>query len=316
MARKPPSGVTTIVICAAVSCLVPGLAAHAQQPENLELTLVRPDGARETLAVLPPSVFAPRVSPDGSRVVFETQAQEEGSETPVARLWVAELDDIESRRSIPPVGGLLNWAAVWTADGEHLVFLASHPERTDTLYRQSADGTADGAPLIEARSAESWTPDGKQLTYLTLQGDGDYGISLLDVEAGDTSTVIDLPGSAEHSSHISPDGQWVAFASNETGRFEVWIAPLREPANRHRVTTDGGGHPLWSPDGGTLYFDRDQQLYELEIDPAADGGVEIGEARALPIMGFVQGLYRRQFDLLPDGTAFLMLFPPSSNEAR
>lgn len=284
-----------------------GVAASAQPPAGLELALVDLDGRVEVLGAVPPSVFAPRVSPDGQRVVFETVDRDADDTT--AQLWIAGLRDIDARRPLPRIAGPINWAALWTTDGDGLVFVVSGPSRSDTLFRRSAAGTADGERLLDARSAESWTPDGRHLTYLTLQGDEDYGISLLDVETGETRTLIDLPGSAEHSSSVSPDGRWVAFVTNESGRFEVWVAPLANPSDRYPVTREGGGHPLWSPDGGKLYFDRDQRIYEIAIETAGDRGVEVGAPRPLPIEGFVQGLYRRQFDLMPDGRAFLVLLP-------
>jgi hypothetical protein len=103
----------------------------------------------------------------------------------------------------------------------------------------------------------------------------------------------------------------VAYSSNETGRFEVWAAPLDLPAARRQLTRDGGGHPLWSPDGRTIYFDRDGRIYQLAVEASGDS-ITAGEPVALPIEGFQQGLYRRQFDLTPDGRAFLVLFivPP------
>lgn len=290
-----------------VAATLLGLTASAQPPASLELALVDLDGRVEVLGVVPPSVFAPRVSPDGQSVVFETIDGDAGGTT--ARLWVAELRATDARRPMPQVEGPINWAALWTTDGDGIVFVVSGPSRPDTLFRRSAEGTVDGEPLLVARSAEAWTPDGRHLTYLTLQGDDDYGISLLDVETGETRTLIDLPGSAEHSSNISPDGRWLAFTTNESGRFEVWVAPLANPSDRHPVTRDGGGHPLWSPDGRKLYFNRDRHLYEVSIETSADHGVEVGAARPLPISGFEQGLYRRQFDLMPDGRAFLVLLP-------
>jgi Tol biopolymer transport system component len=159
--------------------------------------------------------------------------------------------------------------------------------------------------LLDARSGEGWTASG-ELLYLTLRGDGDYGIAMFDLSTGISTTLLDLPGSAQHSSKVSPDGGSIAFASNETGRFEVWVAPLPFTGERRQITHEGGGHPLWSPDGGTIYFDRDQRLYAQRLDAHLNPD---GEPIALPIEGFTQGLYRRQFDLLPDGSAFVMLFP-------
>jgi len=156
-------------------------------------------------------------------------------------------------------------------------------------------------------------PGGTHLRFLTLKetgGSRDYGIALLDMSSRAITTVIDLPGSAQHSSAVSPDGRWMAYASNETGRYEVWLEPLPGTGMRYRITKDGGAHPLWRPDGRALYFDRDHQMFSVAVnvnDPAS-----IGAPVALPITGFAQAEYRRQFDLLANGREFLMLFPVSS----
>jgi hypothetical protein len=282
-----------------------GHVAAAQQPAGFEVALVGLDGAKEVLGVLP-TVFAPRISPDGERVAFELVAP--GENRP--RLFVAPLTDLDARQPLPQVGGPVNFAAMWTLDGQRLVFLAQG-EAPDALYWQSADGAGDAEHLIDARSAESWTPGGERLTFLTLEADDDYGISLLDIESRSESVLIDLPGTAQHSSNVSSDGRWIAYTSNETGRFEVWAAPIQRPAARRQLTHDGGSHPLWSPDGRTIYFDRGNRMYRLGVD-VTDDSITAGEPAELPIAGFQQGQYRRQFDLMPDGRAFLVLFPVSS----
>ena len=121
--------------------------------------------------------------------------------------------------------------------------------------------------------------------------------------------LVDLPGSAQHSSSVSPDGKWMAYASNETGRYEVWIEPLPRTGARYQVTRDGGSHPLWLPDGQALYFDRDHQMFRLAVN--TQDMSSRGEPTPLPIKGFAQAEYRRQFDLMPDGRQFLVLFPMS-----
>ena len=86
-------------------------------------------------------------------------------------------------------------------------------------------------------------PGGTHLRFLTLKetgGSRDYGIALLDMSSRAITTVIDLPGSAQHSSAVSPDGRWMAYASNETGRYEVWLEPLPGTGMRYRITKDGG----------------------------------------------------------------------------
>ena len=288
----------------ALLMLLGGLGARGQVPAGFELTLVAVDGARKVLGQLPPSVYAPRVSPDGERVAFETR---DPSSSDGARLWTAQLSDIPSRRPLPLVVGPVNWAPMWTPGGERLVFIVSGESRPDAIYWRRADGTGDAEHLIDTRAGEGWIADGSQLRFLTLTGNRDYGISLFDMASRTVTPFIDLPGSAQHSSSMSPDGQWMAYASNETGRYEVWIESFPRTGARYQVTRDGGSHPLWLPDGQSLYFDRDHQMFQLAVNTKDMSSSS--EPIRLPIEGFAQAEYRRQFDLMPGGRQFLMLFP-------
>ena len=290
------------VICALITFAA---ARMMGQPPAQELRLVELDGSSKVLGRVAPSTFAPRISPDGKRVAFETRdpAGPDG-----AAIWIADLSNLADRRSLPSAGGMLSWAPMWTPDGERLVFLVSS-DRPDAIYWRPGDGTGTVEHLVDARSAEGWVGGGAQMRFLTLTGNRDYGISLLDMKTHGITSVIDLPGSAQHSSAVSPDGRWMAYASNETGRYEVWLEPFPKTGARYRLTQDGGSHPLWRPDGQSLYFDRDRQLFQLSVnleDPSVSA-VPV----PLPIKGFAQGEYRRQYDLMPNARQFVMLFPSS-----
>ena len=280
-----------------------GSRTRGQAPASLELALVDVDGTKNVLGQLPPSVYAPRVSPDGRRVAFETR-DPSGPDGP--RLWTAELSSIGARQPLPVVAGPVNWAPMWTPDGARLVFIVSG-ERGDAVYRRRADGTGNAEHLIDTRAGEGWNAGGSQMRFLTLTGNRDYGISLFDMASRTVTRLVDLPGSAQHSSAMSPDGKWMAYASNETGRYEVWIEPFPPTGARAQLTRDGGSHPLWLPDGQSLYFDRDHQMFRLAVN-THDLSSRV-EPAPLPIKGFAQAEYRRQFDLMPDGRQFLVLFP-------
>jgi len=294
----------TLISIFALTALLGGSLSHAQAPVGFELALVDLDGTKTVLGQLPPSVYAPRVAPDGKRVAFETRDLK-GPDG--FRLWTADLADPAGRRPFPQTG-VANWAPMWSPDGQRLVFIISG-DRPDSLYWQRTDGTGSAEHLIDTRAAEGWVAGGSQMRFLTLTGNGDYGISLLDMTSRAVTRFVDIPGSAQHSSAVSPDGKWMAYASNETGRYEVWIEPFPQTGARHQITRDGGSHPMWLPDGQALYFDRDHQMFRVAVN--AKDMSSRAEPTPLPIKGFAQAEYRRQFDLMPDGRQFLVLFPVS-----
>jgi Tol biopolymer transport system component len=275
----------------------------AQAPAGYELTLFGIDGTSTVVGRLPASVYAPRVSPDGRRVAFETR---DAKGPDGARLWTADLTNLAGRQPLSSTNGPINWAPMWSPDGQRLVFIVSG-DKPDAVYWRRADGTGTAEHLVDTRAAEGWIGGGAQLRFITLTGDRDYGISYLDMASRKVTTIVDHPGSAQHSSALSADGRWMAYASNETGRYEVWLQPFPGTGARYQITRDGGSHPLWSPDGRTLFFDRGQQMFRLDVntkDPSAKA-----DPVALPIKGFAQAEYRRQFDLMPNGRQFLVLIP-------
>ena len=286
--------------------------AQPQAPRlNYELTLVDMQGQKKVLATLPDSVFAPRVSPDGKRVAFELLDAPVPGEPQLTRIQVASIDDLDKRRALQPtVTARRHVAPVWSPDGDWIAFVATG-NAADAIFRERSDGSIQPRYLVDGRAVEGLYEGGFQeagrMVFITLKGEKDYGISMMDLGSMQVTRLVDLPGSAQHSSRVSPDGKWLAYASDETSRQEVWLEPLPITGKRYQITRDGGAHPQWSPDGGKLYFDTGGRLYSTTL---ATSGEPVASAPvALPIQGFQQGAARRQYDLTPDGKSFLMLFP-------
>jgi Tol biopolymer transport system component len=286
-----------------LACACP--ASLAQDVSGYELALVDLKGRKQVLGSLPASVFAPRVSPDGRQVAFELADAGEGAAQ--TRVYIAELQDLGARRALPLVGTGRNWAPIWTPDGTRVVFLVSG-EGADSLWWRRADGSGEAERLTDGRAPEGVSADGRQLVFITRTGNRDYGISMLDIGTRAVAPLVDRPDSEQHSSRLSPDGRWIAYSSNETGRQEIWLEPVPTTGKRFRMTQTGGRHPLWAPDGRTLYFDQDGRMFRVAL--FLDSEVpKASDPKGLPIRGFQQGELRRQFDLTPDGRRFVLLFP-------
>jgi Tol biopolymer transport system component len=268
----------------------------AQRGAAIQLVLIDREGHRTPVGALPPATFAPRISPDGQEIVFDTQND--------GQLWIAKLSDVATKRQLSTEG--TNRGPMWSGDGKRILYITDY-QGAEALFWRATDGT--GTPELlttPARAPESWSPRTPGFSFITLAAAGDYDIWTFALADKRRVPFANIPGSPQHSSHYSPDGRWIAYVSAETGRLEVYVRPAAGPDAAIQVSKNGGGHPLWSPDQKELYFDNAGQMFAVEI--SAEPSFRAATPVALPISGFIQGPLRRQYDLMPDGKHFLMMF--------
>ena len=104
---------------------------------------------------------------------------------------------------------------------------------------------------------------------------------------------------------LSPDGRWLAYASNESGRLEIYVQPVPGPGSRVQVSITGGGEPLWSPQSGTLFYRSAERLViaaRLQMAP-----LRVERWDTLFVDRLKQGLSRRNWSVFPNGKEFLMI---------
>jgi Tol biopolymer transport system component len=254
-----------------------------------KLVLIGPDGTRTVLGDVPGDTFSPRLSPDGQHVSFQSRGA----------AWVADIHDLTSRHQFKPASNVT--FPVWR-DATRLVFISMQDR--PSLYSAAMD--ADRADLLVdvARAPDGWSDANDGASFITLEGD-DYDIWFYSATTKRVTPLVVIQGSRQLSSQISPDGKWVAYKSDETGAFEIWVQPFPS-GPRVRVTRNGGRNPRWSADGRELFFDDDRQIFAMMV--TSENPLTFSAARALLVTGFVQaGSLRRQWDVAADGRFLIIV---------
>jgi serine/threonine protein kinase len=211
----------------------------------------------------------PELSPDGKRVAV--------TRGPVGAndLWIEE----GARNSRFTFGQGNNVFTIWSPDGRRVVF-ASNRKGVLDLYQKPADGSGSEELLFESadtKQPDSWSPDGRFILYWSAQNKGDLMVLPLapDQKTGDGKpyAFLSTPFN-EQNGVFSPDGKWVAYESNESGRYEIYVRPFPGPGGQWQVSTGGGNSPRWRAGGPVgkyelYYLAPDQKLMAAGV--AAQG---------------------------------------------
>jgi Tol biopolymer transport system component len=243
------------------------------------------------------------LSPDEKRIAVEVR-DVEGQD-----LWVIDAArGVASRLTSDPG---IEFDPVWSPDSREIAF-GSSGGGEDGLLRKGLQGEP-ASPLSDARGAEqgsraipeSWSSDGATLLYKTLGGRTVFALS---VEGGGEAEAVLETSAPLDEPQLSPDGQWLAYVSRESGAWEVYVAPFRRPGERVRASVAGGGQPRWRGDGKELFYvAADGQLMAVDVR-AGEGRLEIGLPTQL-FAGVMADPYTDHYAVSADGQRFLVKVP-------
>ncbi len=283
---------------------------------NRLLGLADRNGDVEFLAVTPDRYLHPRLSPDGSRLTVQT-ANENGSE-----IWVYDLSGETAIRQLTQGGN--SFRPIWTPDGERIAF-ASTREGPMSIYLQRADGGGLAEPLTTAEGGTAHWPgsfsrDGILSFTENHPTDGNSNIwTLLLEEGAEPELYYGLPDSRQLNPLFSPDGKWLAYWSTEELSNEVYVQPFPAvPGVKHKITQNTGAMPLWSPDGGELFYRPSPAGLGIlnGVDVSTEPAFNFSTERTLRIEGFAVVAFHRDYDITPDGERFLMVFPADQTDGE
>jgi Tol biopolymer transport system component len=244
-----PVGVDSVFNLAGLSVSPQGFIAYRDGgSEPNQLTWFGRDGTRVGTAGGSNLIY-PELSPDDRHVALSRAAQGGGYD-----VWLMDLlRGGLTRFTFDP---LSDGSPVWSPDGMRIAFV-SNRQRGPGLYVKPSSGAREEELLFESTAYQapfSWSPDGEVLLYVINDPKTTFDIWTYSfMSDGQRLPWLQTPF-AETGAQFSPDGRWVAYQSNESGRFEIYVQPSSAGSAKRQISTDGGTMPRWRADGRELFF--------------------------------------------------------------
>jgi serine/threonine-protein kinase len=272
------------------------------------LVWVDRDGKEEPIVGAPTRAYVyPRISPDGRKVALDIRDQEND-----IWMWDAERRTL-TRLTFDPG---LNRGVAWSTDGTRIAFSRAG-ENGESIYWQPPDGAGTPEPLTTGDPSRpqvpySFSPDGRLL--FGEPGAPPHDLYFVDMRNRQKVALLTAPHD-EFNAEVSPDGRWLAYQSNESGRDEIYVRPFPNVSapGRWQVSPDGGTGPVWSRDGRELFY-LVQATGQLVSVPVQAMGASFVAGTPQPLFegSYFRGPGGRSFDVSPDGKRFLMIRPESN----
>lgn len=250
-----------------------------------------------------------RLSDDGARLVTaRTDAR-----TAISDLWLHDMAAGTSARVTFEDGR--DFSPVWSGDASTLAF-ASTRTGVANLYARPAAGTGGNRLLLQSVRPQrpfDWSADGRHLLYEESQASTKRDLWALPLSEGGKPFAVINSGANESQGRFSPDGRWVAYSSDESGRSEIYVRDFPASGAQWQVSTQGGAQPVWRSDGRELfYIASDGSLVAVPITVAGTALRPGATVRLFKAGLPVEGWSDQRYDVSRDGQRFLLLTTPES----
>jgi serine/threonine-protein kinase len=249
--------------------------------------------------------WTPRFSPDGRSVAYGAFGAGRGT----SDLWVTDLETGTTRRLTDSDADAND--PQWSADGKSIAYSVSASGGKDLVVRALSGGAER---VIASRDGtqfpSDWLRDGSALLFTEDAGEDKHDILVQPIDGSPARRLAATPAD-ELAARVSPDGHWVAYTSDESGRAEVYLDSYANPGRRRTMLSLGGGeHPVWRGDGRELYYWRDGSLVAVRLAASIDGALPVSGAQVVLFSAPYDVGVNTMYDVSPDGQRFVFVRRP------
>jgi eukaryotic-like serine/threonine-protein kinase len=277
------------------------------QGDRSELVWVTRNGTEQVLPVPARAYFNPRLSPDGRRVAVNITEQE-------SQIWLYDLTrDTLTRFTFD---GTSNQYPTWTPDGKRIAFRSNKQEGTRGIFWKFSDGSGDVERLSigdTMQTPNSWSPNGQTLAFMAPGPTRGQDIWMLRMSDHKEQPFVET-GVVTGAPEFSPDGHWLVYVSDESGRREVYVRSYPGPGGKWQISSGGGTEPVWNRNGRELFYRSGDNMLAVEI--STQPAFAAGKPRMLFQAPYLSSpVTFPNYDVSPDGQRFLMLKPVEQAQA-
>lgn len=244
----------------------------------------------------------PRLSPDNKKIAVVVREGEDYD------IWI--FDILRGTLSKLTFGGL-NRTPQWSPDGKTIAFMKRTKEGKTGIFTKPADGSGDETHIFDGEARlylDCWTRDGNYLLLDDLTANAQSDILVLPL-TGDKKPwkYLDTKND-EYESSVSPDGKWLAYISDESGAYQIYVRSFPNKEGKWQISTDIAEEPRWSPDGKTLYYRKNSQLMSVPVSTGStfSAGLPTVLIGNFPVMNVDSGI---SYDLSSDGKYLITTQP-------
>ena len=276
-----------------------GTLFYQSGTQSSQVMTVGADGVARVLLAEPRGYAFPRLSPDGRRLAIAIDESERRD------VWLFDLSSQTMTRLTSD--GVTNDRPEWTPDGKNVMYRSDRGVHT-SIWSRPADLSAEATPLIAGPRIDVFegvmSPDMRNVVYQL----DTTGADIFYRTIGDTTphVVSASPKALETMPRLSPDGRWVAFSTDESGRAEVVVQPFPGPGGRVQVSAGGGTEPVWSRDGRRLFYRGDGHLMAARIAPGTGFVIAARDTLFADTYQFAANPHAN-YDVMPDSGRFVFL---------